>query len=336
MSCSCGGRSASGTCCRFTRTLYQSELDPRIPSTSTSAGCSGGTTSACRDFHSSSASSASGLVLVRATSMSGITDCRRPEPLPPRGAFSAGPSSAARARSPSSVPTASSMPVWGSPNSAKRSGTVGTVNCSGLAERTSSHVSGVETRASGSGLMEYADATVRSFAFWLKSTNTLSPRSSFHHRAVASRERGFRPRGQGSPQRAERRGTTTPARCAPECGVPATRSSSASPRVPRRRGPPAPHTRRQRSATSRPRHRIEVHPQFVRVVEVLGAHRMRIEVEAAKIHHPRQARSIADDSLLRRRPRRVVQRRRVDEIGMVVGHTLLEERLRVDALRESA
>ena len=32
---------------------------------------------------------------------------------------------------------------------------------------TSSQVSGVETRASGTGRMEYADATVRSLAFWL-------------------------------------------------------------------------------------------------------------------------------------------------------------------------
>ncbi len=59
------------------------------------------------------------------------------------------------------------------------------MNRSGWLSRTSSQSSGVETRASGSGRIEYADATVRSFAFWLKSTKTLSPRSSFHQRAVA-------------------------------------------------------------------------------------------------------------------------------------------------------
>ena len=53
---------------------------PRMPSTSTSAGCSSGTTSGCFAFQRSSASSASGFVFVRATSISGMVDCRRPEP----------------------------------------------------------------------------------------------------------------------------------------------------------------------------------------------------------------------------------------------------------------
>ena len=59
------------------------------------------------------------------------------------------------------------------------------VNASGRQSATSSHSSGVDTRASGVARTEYADATVRSLAFWLKSTNTPS-RSSFHHRLVAS------------------------------------------------------------------------------------------------------------------------------------------------------
>ena len=59
------------------------------------------------------------------------------------------------------------------------------MNSSGRRTRSSSHESGVDTRASGSGRIEYAEATVRSLAFWLKSTKTLSPRSSFHQRAVA-------------------------------------------------------------------------------------------------------------------------------------------------------
>ena len=49
---------------------------------------------------------------------------------------------------------------------------------------TSSQNRGVDTRASGVARTEYAEATVRSNAFWLKSTKTPS-RSSFHHRAVA-------------------------------------------------------------------------------------------------------------------------------------------------------
>ena len=69
--------------------------------------------------------------------------------------------------------------------SANRSGTVATVNAAGSQSATSSQRSGVETRASGVARTEYADATVRSLAFWLKSTNTPS-RSSFHQRLVAS------------------------------------------------------------------------------------------------------------------------------------------------------
>ena len=69
--------------------------------------------------------------------------------------------------------------------SSNRPGTVATVNRSGRQSGTSSHRSGVDTRASGVARTEYAEATVRSLAFWLKSTNTPS-RSSFHQCAVAS------------------------------------------------------------------------------------------------------------------------------------------------------
>ena len=77
------------------------------------------------------------------------------------------------------------MPAHGSPMSAKRCGTVATVKSAGSQSATSSHRRGVETRASGVARTEYADATVRSLAFWLKSTNTPS-RSSFHQRLVAN------------------------------------------------------------------------------------------------------------------------------------------------------
>ena len=59
------------------------------------------------------------------------------------------------------------MPCHGSPSRAKRCGTVSTVKASGRHPGTSSQLSGVETRASGVGRTEYAEATVRSFAFWL-------------------------------------------------------------------------------------------------------------------------------------------------------------------------
>ena len=59
------------------------------------------------------------------------------------------------------------MPAPGSPIAAKRAGTVSIVNASASTVGTSSQVSGVDTRASGSGRIEYAEATVRSLAFWL-------------------------------------------------------------------------------------------------------------------------------------------------------------------------
>jgi hypothetical protein len=51
---------------------------------------------------------------------------------------------------------------------------------------SSAQVTGVDTVASGRARTEYADAIVRSRAFWLKSRNTFSPRSSFHHLVVTS------------------------------------------------------------------------------------------------------------------------------------------------------
>ena len=122
------------------------------------------------------------MVRARATSTSGIVLARRPAPF---GAFSAGPSRSASASSGSSDPPSPSMPAHGSPVSAKRAGTVASVWSSGRTAGTSSQRSGVDTRASGVARTEYAEATVRSLAFWLKSTNTPC-RSSFHQRLVAS------------------------------------------------------------------------------------------------------------------------------------------------------
>ena len=59
------------------------------------------------------------------------------------------------------------MSCHGSPSRANRSGTVPMVNASGSQPGTSDQVRGVDTRASGVGRMEYAEATVRSLAFWL-------------------------------------------------------------------------------------------------------------------------------------------------------------------------
>ena len=59
------------------------------------------------------------------------------------------------------------MPSCGSPSSRKRPGIVESVKSAGSEAATSSQRSGAETRTSGVGRTEYADAVVRSFAFWL-------------------------------------------------------------------------------------------------------------------------------------------------------------------------
>lgn len=75
-------------------------------------------------------------------------------------------SRAASSKRPSSDPGAPSVPACKSPSAAKRAGMVRRVKSSGSHASTSSHRSGAETRASGSGLTEYAEQVVRSFAFW--------------------------------------------------------------------------------------------------------------------------------------------------------------------------
>jgi hypothetical protein len=66
-----------------------------------------------------------------------------------------------------SDPAASSISAHGSPIAANRSGMVNRVYSAGSQAGTSSQVNGAETRTSGTGRTEYAEATVRSLAFWL-------------------------------------------------------------------------------------------------------------------------------------------------------------------------
>src|SRR5438045_3930421 len=63
--------------------------------------------------------------------------------------------------------TASSMPACTSPSSAKRAGIVASVKSSVSSESSSAQRNGAETVASGRARTEYAEAIVRSRAFWL-------------------------------------------------------------------------------------------------------------------------------------------------------------------------
>ena len=66
----------------------------------------------------------------------------------------------------------------------RRAGTVAMVSSSGWIASSSSHANGVDTWAPGRARTDHAPKIVLWGAFWLKSTNTRRPRSSFHHAAV--------------------------------------------------------------------------------------------------------------------------------------------------------
>ena len=97
---------------------------------------------------------------------------------------------------------------------------------------------------------------------------------------------------------------------------------------------------RAASATSRicahahARDRVEVDPQLVGMVEVLGADRVRVEVDAAEVGDPGQAGRVVDDDLVGGPAGREGQGRRPDELGHVLRRPLLEERLPGGAVDE--
>ena len=191
------------------------------------------------------------------------------------------------------------MPSHGSPRSAHRSSTAGRVNAAGSQPGTSAHVSGVETRASWVGRTDQAEATVRSKAFWLKSTKT-PWRSSFHQRAVAQVGRAplalARHGLRGEPHLPER-----PLPLDPRVHVEAPAARRLRPG---RQPVLLEHVARQQGdlddvLPGRPRHGVEVDPQLVGVREVVGEHRVRVEVDAAEVHGPGQAGGAVDHRLLR-------------------------------------
>ena len=81
-------------------------------------------------------------------------------------------------------------------------------------------------------------------------------------------------------------------------------------------------------------HRIEIDAQLVGMIEIVGAHRMRMQLEAGEVRHPRPAPPRRAARLLRRCGRTEtaasttsIQRR------PRLGRALLEEELAVDAVR---
>ena len=105
--------------------------------------------------------------------------------------------------------------------------------------------------------------------------------------------------------------------------------------------PTASSASRQTSATSRicghahARDRVQVDPQLVGVVQVVGADRVRVQVDAAEVDDPGKRRGLVDDDLVGRPTGRERQLGRADPVGRVVRGALLEERLLGDAVDEA-
>ena len=91
-------------------------------------------------------------------------------------------------------------------------------------------------------------------------------------------------------------------------------------------------------ADLRPRHardRVEVDPQLVGVVEVVGAHRVRVEVDAAEVDDPGEPRRVVEDDLVGGPARRERQLGGPDPVRPVVRRPLLEEGLAGGAVDEA-
>jgi hypothetical protein len=80
------------------------------------------------------------------------------------------------------------------------------------------------------------------------------------------------------------------------------------------------------------RTRIEIDPQLVRMTEVAGAHRMRMQLDATKIDHPRKPRRIVDNDFFRGASRRKRERYRSQPRGALRWCALLVERLTFGAI----
>ena len=84
-----------------------------------------------------------------------------------------------------------------------------------------------------------------------------------------------------------------------------------------------------------PRHRVQVHPQLVGVVQVPGPHRVRVQVDAAEVDHPGQLGRVADHDLLGGAAGREAQLGGLDPVRALPRGALLEERLALGALHEA-
>jgi hypothetical protein len=81
-------------------------------------------------------------------------------------------------------------------------------------------------------------------------------------------------------------------------------------------------------------HRVEVDAQLVRAVEVVGEHRVRVEVDATEVDHPGQRGRVADHDLLGGTAGGVLELGHLDPVGPLGRSPLLPDRLFVEPLHE--
>ena len=308
-SASCAGRSSSGTCCRLMRIRVQVLNRPRIASTRTSAGSRCAAASGWRAFHRSTPASASSFFGARPISISGCFRLRS-------SSFAASTAARAAARPPASCSSAATARRPGprapvSPtaragdrasrdarrcrrgdrrSSANRAGIVASVKSAGSQSSTSSQVSGADTRASGGGAHRIG---ARDRAVLRVLVVVEEHAVALFLPPLAGRQAGRAPLDLAREgERGAAHLVEAPAALDPHVDVDAARAGRLRPADQAEvveRG--ADH--RRDVADLRPldaRHRIEIDAQLVGMIEIVGADRMRVELEARPGWPSRRAR----------------------------------------------
>ena len=165
---------------------------------------------------------------------------------------------------------------------------------------------------------------------------TRSPRSSFHHAVVTSsapaldlaRER----------ERAAADDRELPLRLDPAGDVDAAVAGRLRPAGPPHLGERLPHDGRDALAVleRRPRLRVDVDPQLVRLVDVGAPRGPGMEVDDGEVRRPGDLRDLGHAELVGVPPGRERDARRLDPLGPLLGHALLVDHLALDAVREAA
>ncbi len=77
---------------------------------------------------------------------------------------------------------------------------------------------------------------------------------------------------------------------------------------------------------------IQINSQLVGVLKVLGAYRVRVQVDASQVDDPEELRRVAHDDLSRCPARRKAHLHRLDPVGVLRRCPLLEERIALRAI----